>query len=158
MDKSGSEIKEFEMERLLSLYEVVKSWLSKCSCVILVLCFVRIELPKALVGIATWSIILFFVIDRITMLVGIIRTTSEEEWSATSVISTIISLLTLALSITIYFIGVEALEKASIITEMNGAFGEMQWVAICILIWHFAEEILSLPFSIIALFSEDGEY
>lgn len=145
------------MEILSGLFETVKSWLYKCSSVILVISFFAVEFPKTLGLIATWSIIGIFATDILIMIVGFIQSIVSGEWSALGVFSSLISLLTLAFSIGVYFLGVAFLKDAGIIVTTNGFYGELQWAGICVIVWHFIEEILSLPISIISLFA-DGEY
>ena len=146
------------MEKVFGVYEAIKSWLYKCSSMILVICFLKISLPKVLVLIATWSIIAIFATDIFAMVAGFVHSIKESEWSALGVSSSIIGILTLVGSIIIYFFGVSVLEEIGIFTELGENFGKLQWAAMCVVIWHFAEEILSLPESILAIFTDDGDF
>ena len=146
------------MEELLSVFGVIKSWLYKCASLILLISLLGMKLPELVVLIATWSIVVIFVDDILTMVLGFVNSVREEEWSALGVISFILSVLTLAASIVFYFFGVAMLEEVGILLGTDALFGKIQLAAVCVIVWHFLEEFLSLPISILAIFADDGEY
>lgn len=144
-------------EGLSSFLDTLKGWFYTCSLIVLLLNLFTDVLPELLVNIAMWAMFVAFIWDIIVSIVGIVNMFVEGELSFTGVLSSLIEILMLAL-VFVLAISYESVFPVFNITKaMEGMFVG-QWIATCIVLYHFAVEIVSLPVDIIALFSDEGDF
>lgn len=133
-----------------SLLETLKGWIYTCALIILLInLFSSLTLPNWLVLSATIGAIVSFALDIISTIISIFSSISEGEVTALGVISTIVEIIVLVAAVLLFFCA-----KDLIMEKLN----TLQWLATCIVGYHFAFEIVSMPFDLIALFIDDGDF
>lgn len=129
-----------------SALETIKGWIYTCALIILAVNLFTAVLPDWLVTSATIGTIVVFAWDLISTIISTGSAISEEEVTVLGVISLIIEIILLVFAIILFF----TIDR-SLIENLT----TWQWIATCMVGYHYSVEIVSMPFEIIALLVDD---
>lgn len=145
------------MEIFSSALDQIKGWFYNCALIILLLNLFTPIIPEWLLQTATIGTLIAFAFDIVTTIISVISSIGEGEVSTMGVISTIVELLVLVAAVLMFFFKANVFEILGI-TKTAEVISTLQWAAICIVVYHFSLEIINMPFDLVALFIDEGDF
>ena len=145
------------LEYLNSIFEQIKGWFYTFSVIVLTLNLYTDFLYGWAINLATYSMIILFIVNIVYEIIGTIGAIKEGDYVFLSICSLVISLGVSIFMLYVFASPEKTFELLNVSKSAETYSSSLAWPATCIAWGHFITQLVSLPIDLISVFLE-GEY